>query len=72
MLAGITQILGSVGSLATSYIDGKTAVQKAEAQIRMKEATGDIDWNLAAIRASQHSLKDEFVLLLYVTYRGIN
>ena len=42
MLAGITQILGSVGSLATSYIDGKTAIQKAEAQIRMKEATGDI------------------------------
>ena len=65
MLAGLTQILGSVGSLATSYIDGKTAIQKAEAQIRMKEATGDIDWDLAAIRASQHSLKDEFVLLLF-------
>ena len=65
MFAGLTQILGSVGSLATSYIDGKTAVQKAEAQIRMKEATGDIDWDLAAIRASQHSLKDEFVLLLF-------
>ena len=65
MLAGITQILGSVGSLATSYIDGKTAIQKAEAQIRMKEATGDIDWDLASIRASQHSLKDEFVLLLF-------
>ena len=65
MLAGITQILGSVGSLATSYIDGKTAIQKAEAQIRMKEATGDIDCDLAAIRASQHSLKDDFVLLLF-------
>ena len=65
MLAGLTQIFGSVGSLATSYIDGKTAIQKAEAQIRMKEATGDIDWDLASIRASQHSLKDEFVLLLF-------
>ena len=32
MLAGITQILGSVGSLATSYIDGKTAIQKAAAE----------------------------------------
>ena len=65
MLAGITQILGSVGSLATSYIDGKTAIQKAEAQIRMKEATGDIDWDLAAIRATQSSWKDEYILILY-------
>ena len=65
MLAGLTQILGSVGSLATSYIDGKTAIQKAEAQIRMKEATGDIDWNLAAIRATQSSWKDEYILILY-------
>ena len=65
MFAGLTQILGSVGSLATSYIDGKTAVQKAEAQIRMKEATGDIDWDLAAIRATQSSWKDEYILILY-------
>ena len=57
MLAGITQILGSVGSLATSYIDGKTAIQKAEAQIRMKEATGDIDLDLVATRASQYLLR---------------
>ena len=49
MISAITSILGSVGGLATSYIDGKTAVQKAEAQIRMKEATGEIDWELAAI-----------------------
>ena len=52
MFTGLTQILGSVGNLATSFIDGKTAVQKAEAEIRMKEATGDIDWDLAAIRAT--------------------
>ena len=43
MISAVTQLLGSVGGLATSYLDGKTAVQKAEAQIRMKEATGDID-----------------------------
>ena len=52
MFSAITTLLGSVGGLATSYLDGKTAVQKAEAQIRMKEATGDIDWDLAAIRAT--------------------
>jgi hypothetical protein len=65
MLAGITQLLGSVGGLATSWIDGKTAVQKAEAQIRMKEATGEIDWELAAIRATQSSWKDEWLTILF-------
>ena len=65
MLGSITTILGSLGGLATSYIDGKTAVQKAEAQIRMKEATGEIDWELAAIRATQSSWKDEWLVILF-------
>ena len=58
MISAITTMLSSVGGLATSYIDGKTAIQKAEAQIRMKEATGDIDWDLAAIRATQGSWQE--------------
>ena len=65
LLGSITTILGSLGGLATSYIDGKTAVQKAEAQIRMKEATGEIDWELAAIRATQSSWKDEWLTILF-------
>ena len=65
VLGSITTILGSLGGLATSYIDGKTAVQKAEAQIRMKEATGEIDWELAAIRATQSSWKDEWLTILF-------
>ena len=65
MFGTIGQIASSITSLATSYIDGKTAVQKAEAQIRMKEATGDIDWDLASIRATQGSWKDEWILLLF-------
>ena len=65
MFSAITTMLSSVGGLATSYIDGKTAIQKAEAQIRMKEATGAIDWDLAAIRATQGSWKDEWILLLF-------
>ena len=31
----------------------------------MKEATGDIDWDLVAIRATQGSWKDEWILLLF-------
>ena len=61
----ISSLLGSVGGLATSWIDGKTAVQKAEAQIRMKEATGEIDWELAAIRATQSSWKDEWLTIIF-------
>jgi len=57
-------ILSSVSSLASSYIEGKTAIQKAEATIRMKEATGEIDWDLAAMRASQSSWKDEWLTAL--------
>ena len=33
----IGQIIGSLGGLATSYIDGKTAVKKAEAETKMKD-----------------------------------
>ena len=53
----IQALIGSIGSLASSYLEGKTAIQKAEATIRMKEATGEIDWDLAAMRASQSSWK---------------
>ena len=49
MISAITSILGSLGGLATSYIDGKSGCAKAEAQIRMKEATGEIDWELVYI-----------------------
>ena len=42
----IGTLLTSVSSLASSYLEGKTAIQKAEATIRMKEATGEIDWEV--------------------------
>ena len=65
MISGLTTLISSVSGLATSWIDGKTAVQKAEAQIRMKEATGEIDWELAAIRATQSSWKDEWLTIIF-------
>ena len=58
-------LFSSVGNLATTWLDGKVAANKAEATIRMKEATGDIDWDFAAIRATQWSSKDEYVLILF-------
>ena len=61
----IGQILGAVGGLATTYLDGKVAVQKANAEIKVKQATGEIDWDLAAIQATQNSWKDEWITLLF-------
>ena len=61
----IGSLLTSVSGLASSYLEGKTAIQKAEATIKMKEATGEIDWDLAAMRASQNSWKDEWLTLLF-------
>ena len=62
----IGQIIGSLGGLATSYIDGKTAVKKAEAETKMKIATGEISWEQAAIEASRDSWKDEAWTLCFI------
>jgi hypothetical protein len=63
MIGGIVQALSG---LATSYIDGKTAVQKANAEIKLKQATGEIDWEQSAIEASKDSWKDELWTIVFV------
>jgi hypothetical protein len=63
MIGGIVQALSG---LATSYIDGKTAIQKANAEIKLKQATGEIDWEQAAIEASKDSWKDELWTIVFV------
>ena len=37
----IGQIVSAIGGLATSYIDGKTAIQKANAEIKLKQGDAD-------------------------------
>ena len=61
----IGQLLGAIGNLASTYLDGKVAVQKANAEIRVKQATGEIDWDIEAIKATQNSWKDEWITLLF-------
>jgi len=58
-------IINSVAGLAASVIDGKTAVKKAEAQTKMKIATGELDWDVEAMKATQNSWKDEWITLLF-------
>ena len=61
----IGQILGSIAGLATSVIDSKTQIKLTEAEIKKKQLTGEIDWDLAAIQATQNSWKDEWITLLF-------
>jgi hypothetical protein len=65
----IGAIVSALGGLATSYIDGKTSIQKANAEIALKKATSETDWEQSAIEASKDSWKDEawtcvFILIL--------
>ena len=62
----IGQILGSLGGLATAWVEGKTAIQKANAEIKLKQATGEIDWEIEAIRSAQNSWKDELWTIVFV------
>ena len=62
----IGQIVGALGGLATSYLDGKTAIQKANAEIKLKQATGEMDWEQSAIEASKESWKDELWTIVFV------
>tara|TARA_R110002012_G_scaffold210586_1_gene381265 strand:+ start:160 stop:525 length:366 start_codon:yes stop_codon:yes gene_type:complete len=60
----VNSVLGSVGSLASSYMESKVATQKVKAEIQKKQLTGEIDWDLEAMKATQASWKDEWLTLL--------
>ena len=61
----IGQIFGSLVGLATSVIDGKTQVKLTEAEIKKKQLTGELDWDIEAMRATENSWKDEWITLLF-------
>ena len=68
----IGQIIGSLGGLAKSYIDAKTAVKITEAEIKKKQLTGEIDWEQSAIEASKDSWKDELWTIVFVLILAAN
>jgi len=59
-------IFTSAIGLATSYLDGKAKVKSAEAETKMKIATGEISWEQSAIEASNNSIKDELWTVVFV------
>ena len=68
--------LGLVGDLAGNWLKGKVEKSKAEGEVKVaeakakakileKQATGEIDWDLEAIKGSQNSWKDEWLTIIF-------
>ena len=69
-------ILGPLGSIASSWLEGrnekirantkvKVAQAEAEATVMQKKAAGEIDWDVAQAKASETSWKDEWLTVVF-------
>lgn len=72
MLQFLSPIVGLAGTFLEGHIaktkaktEVKVAEAKARATIMEKKATGEIDWDLEAIKGSQNSWKDEWIVILF-------
>jgi len=72
----LSAILGPIGTIASSWLDGrnekikantkvKVARAEAEAIVMQKKATGEIDWDIAQAKASESSWKDEWLTVVF-------
>ena len=71
-----TALIGPISNLAGTWLEGKVEEKKAqsatkvakaqaEAVIMQKKATGEIDWDLEAIKGASSSWKDEWLVILF-------
>ena len=69
-------ILGPLGSIASSWLEGrnekikastkvKVARAEAEAIVMQKKATGEIDWDIEMAKSSGESWKDEWLTIIF-------
>ena len=72
----LNAILGPLGSIASSRLEGrnekikantkvKIAQAEAEATVMQKKAAGEIDWDVAQAKASETSWKDEWLTVVF-------
>ena len=72
----IGAFIGPIANLAGTFLQGrlerakantemKVAEAKASATVMEKQATGEIDWDLEAIRGARNSWKDEWLVILF-------
>ena len=69
-------LIGPIANLAGTFLQGRlertkansemiVAEAKARATVMEKQATGEIDWDLEAIRGARNSWKDEWLVILF-------
>ena len=68
----IGQIIASVTGLATTWLDSKAQQKLLDTEIKKKQLTGEIDWEIEAIRSSQNSWKDELWTIVFVAMLVLN
>ena len=72
----LTALIGPIAELAGTWMSGKVeqtkakaqtkvAMAQAEAVVMQKKATGEIDWDLEAIKGASSSWKDEWLVILF-------
>ena len=72
----LTALIGPIANIAGTWLEGrvektkakvKADVAKAEAEavVMQKKATGEIDWDLEAIKGASSSWKDEWLVILF-------
>ena len=72
----IGAFIGPIANLAGTFLQGrlerakantemKVAEAKARATVMEKQATGELDWDLVAIRGARNSWKDEWLVILF-------
>jgi len=58
------QLLGVVGSLAQTFLEGKVEKQKAKAEVMKTAAQHDSKWELIMAESTKSSFKDEIITIV--------
>lgn len=61
----IFKAIGMIGNIASTWLEGKNESQRINLEIKKKQLTGEIDWDLEAVKSMQHSWRDEFFSILF-------
>jgi hypothetical protein len=58
------QLLGIVGNLASTYLEGKVDKQKAKSEVMKSAAQHDSKWELIMAESTKSSWKDEIITVV--------
>ena len=69
-------LIGPIANLAGTFLEGqlektkannevKVATAKAKAAVLQRQATGELEWDIEAIKSSKGSWKDEWLTILF-------